>query len=112
MSLFAKISGWLKNGTPVEKGIADTIGHFAMGDTKGGVTCLLAMVETESESHPAVVAALQQIQTTLATAGLASPPVAAVVAKPAVAAAATAAPAAIQPASAAVTPAAAAVAGS
>ena len=76
MSLFTKLSAWLSGGTAVEKAVASAIGHFAMGDEKDGITDLLTMVETESNGHPVVVAALVKIQTTLAAAGLAVAPVA------------------------------------
>jgi hypothetical protein len=76
MSLFSKISAMISLGTALEAGIGKAIGDFAIGDVKDGVTALLAAVETESNSHPAVVAELVKIQTVLANAGLAVAPVA------------------------------------
>ena len=74
MSLFAKIQSMIMGSSAVEKSVGSAIGHFAMGDVKDGIADILTLLVLESQSHPAVLAAVAQVQTVLAGSGLAHPP--------------------------------------
>lgn len=84
MSLFAKIQAMITGASSVDKAIGSAIGHFAIGDVKDGIADVLTLLVLESQSHPAVVAAVSQVQAVLAANGLAHP-VAPVAATPQVA---------------------------